>query len=337
MDLVDLRNKRPTGLLPFVYDGLINCLTLDPPLGLGYKLNETLFLFPYDWTRSNEDSGRKLAGFIQELIAQWNAKYPSELISSVDVVCHSMGGLVTRTAIIYFQAPVERTVYLASPHYGSAKAYFVLKDDVPINLVSDNWLFEKAVSLAVQATTGVNVDNLKRDLRRAAQGLPSVYELLPDQYWFARAQWLVNIDDSPFTCSPPEGPILGGWPATYLGTAFYSLAANGAQRAEVVRAMEFKDNLGGNLPGKVNLVLYSDEIQTRNQIGYDMEFTSVFTPCIVDYGDTTERTAPGDETVPAISGTGPLPAIRSAGSHTELPNSDATCYYIKRFLVESTR
>lgn len=56
--------KKPSGLVPFVYDGLMRCLR-----SIGCMENESLFIFPFNWTEKNEMSGRRLAGFIQEVIA----------------------------------------------------------------------------------------------------------------------------------------------------------------------------------------------------------------------------------------------------------------------------
>ena len=55
---------------------------------------KTLWVFPYDWTESCDDAGRELASFIAGTVI------PSTSLvrDGVDIVNHSMGGVVTRAA-----------------------------------------------------------------------------------------------------------------------------------------------------------------------------------------------------------------------------------------------
>jgi hypothetical protein len=73
-----------TGVLPGAYDGIISAI-----FEWGYTL-DNFFIFPYDWRQSNEISGQMLAKFIER-----------KNFDSVDIVCHSMGGFVTRTWSTY--------------------------------------------------------------------------------------------------------------------------------------------------------------------------------------------------------------------------------------------
>src|SRR4051812_31804575 len=63
------------------YDDLFSTLR-----GLGYKENENLFTFDYDWRLSNRSSARRLQEFISR-------KIPA---GKFDLVVHSMGGIVAR-------------------------------------------------------------------------------------------------------------------------------------------------------------------------------------------------------------------------------------------------
>jgi hypothetical protein len=73
-------------LFPLAYD--INSMSSS----WGYT-PDNFWTFPYDWRQSNNISGKMLADFIKNKIhgTNWDG---------VDVVCHSMGGLVVRTAIM---------------------------------------------------------------------------------------------------------------------------------------------------------------------------------------------------------------------------------------------
>ncbi len=70
----------------------------------------TAFGFNYPWWRSVEKNGARLAAFVDEVLAETGA-------TSVDIVAHSMGGLVSRAALGH-GARVRRLVTIASPHRG---------------------------------------------------------------------------------------------------------------------------------------------------------------------------------------------------------------------------
>lgn len=79
-----------------LYSGLTDYLTGDHGLGLTlsgqqfagtYTEGETLFVFPYDWRRSNFANAARLNDFIAEVIPEGER---------FDIVAHSMGGLLTR-------------------------------------------------------------------------------------------------------------------------------------------------------------------------------------------------------------------------------------------------
>jgi pimeloyl-ACP methyl ester carboxylesterase len=91
-----------TGLLPGAYDYIISAI-----IRWGYTPGNNFWTFPYDWRQSSKISGQMLANFIK-----------NKNLDDVDIICHSMGGFVTRFAKNQ-GAPIKRTAYIASPHYGS--------------------------------------------------------------------------------------------------------------------------------------------------------------------------------------------------------------------------
>src|SRR5262249_47775238 len=116
---------KPCGLLdkisvlgPFwkieAYGGLIETLK-----GLGYEEGLTLFIFTYDWRQSNIDSARLLS----ELISSINAP-------TVDIVAHSMGGLVSTIYLHNFDGikRVNKIIFLGTPFLGSMNAFATLSD-----------------------------------------------------------------------------------------------------------------------------------------------------------------------------------------------------------------
>src|SRR6185437_7185262 len=100
-------------LLPLAYDVLISAI-----IGMGYEMEKNFWAFPYDWRQSNEISGQMLARLIED-----------KNLDSVDIVCHSMGGFVSRAA--HKQgAHIKRAIYIASPHFGNPLAYFELNPEI---------------------------------------------------------------------------------------------------------------------------------------------------------------------------------------------------------------
>lgn len=105
---------------------------LNPPADV-VKKNPDLFPFPYDWRQNNVESAAKLARYV-ELI---RAMHPEA--DNVDIVAHSMGGLVSRRFMLDHPGVVGKLVLVASPLLGASKAVFAKKegdlDDFMINLL----------------------------------------------------------------------------------------------------------------------------------------------------------------------------------------------------------
>lgn len=95
------------------YSGLINAFREN-----GYELDNNLFVFPYDWHLDNKHSAELLKQKI-DIVKR------SSGVSRVDVVAHSMGGLVARAYAEsdYYGDDIDQIVFLGTPHLGSAKSY----------------------------------------------------------------------------------------------------------------------------------------------------------------------------------------------------------------------
>ena len=108
------------------YDDLL--ATLDQN---GYTPNVDLFTFPYEWRDSNILNADLLKNKISEVIANCFAANPDLLALSsskcdkVDLVAHSMGGLVARAYIqsVDYASDVDQLIFLGTPHKGSPKDY----------------------------------------------------------------------------------------------------------------------------------------------------------------------------------------------------------------------
>ncbi|MEK7117824.1 MAG: hypothetical protein AAB861_03570, partial [Patescibacteria group bacterium] len=106
-----------------VYDNLIETLEQN-----GYEKDKLLFTFPYDWKNSNAESGELLKQRIVDVKATCLAlSQPNVECNKVDIVAHSMGGLVARS---YAQSPdyqndIDQLIFLGTPHRGAPKDYLV--------------------------------------------------------------------------------------------------------------------------------------------------------------------------------------------------------------------
>ncbi len=96
-----------------VYDDLIDTFKAN-----GYQEGKNLFVFAYNWRQSNEISAVQLKIKIREVLNICEC-------SKVDLVAHSMGGLVARS---YIQSPgyennIDQMIFLGTPHLGAPNAY----------------------------------------------------------------------------------------------------------------------------------------------------------------------------------------------------------------------
>lgn len=87
----------------------------------GYREGEDLFLFDYDWRLSVFDNARILADFIDQNIARGE---------SVDLVAHSMGGLISRAYILEEGGDrrVNRLITAGTPLRGSVEVFDLLEN-----------------------------------------------------------------------------------------------------------------------------------------------------------------------------------------------------------------
>jgi pimeloyl-ACP methyl ester carboxylesterase len=98
-----------------VYDNLVETLDANE-----YTLGVDLFIFPYDWTKSNVETALLLKTKIDEVKAICSC-------NKVDIVAHSMGGLVTRQYVqsASYENDIDQLIFLGTPHMGAPKAYLM--------------------------------------------------------------------------------------------------------------------------------------------------------------------------------------------------------------------
>lgn len=151
------------------YDDLIATLDVNY-----YTPGVNLFPFPYNWRKSNVETAVLLKQKIDEV---------KEICScdKVDLVAHSMGGLVARQYIQSdaYERDVDQLIFLGTPHLGAPKAYLMWEggEYSPLALRPE-YIVDSVIELILSLEAyELGYDNLFDYL----QGVPisSVRQLLP--------------------------------------------------------------------------------------------------------------------------------------------------------------
>lgn len=136
----------------------------------GYQENKDLFMFPYDWRLNIVNSVDNL---YSPLLISLKSKVDQVLkqtgAEKVDIVAHSMGGLLAKYYIKHFgENKVDKFVDIATPHLGSPSALktLVYGDDMDI------------------VKFGVHLLNFL-EIKKISQNMSSVYQLLPSTNYFS--------------------------------------------------------------------------------------------------------------------------------------------------------
>jgi pimeloyl-ACP methyl ester carboxylesterase len=133
---------------------------------LGYQPGVSLFTFPYDWRLDIQSTSEKLKDIISLATSTSDS-------SKVNIIAHSMGGLVAKEYIQQFGgASINRLILVGTPNLGAPKAFKILT-------FGDNLGFQ------VQLPNSSIINLLHPPtVRDVAQNLPAVYQLLPSQNYF---------------------------------------------------------------------------------------------------------------------------------------------------------
>jgi len=108
----------------------------------------TLYVFPYDWRKDNTKSADKLGEYI-DLVLEMHPE-----AEQIDLMAHSMGGLVSRTYILNGgDTKVARFITMGTPWLGAAKAINAMKhgdfDELAMNIIAPKPMLQRA-SIFVQ-------------------------------------------------------------------------------------------------------------------------------------------------------------------------------------------
>jgi len=124
----------------------------------GYVEGEDLFVFPYDWRISTSQNAVLLKEKINKILLDTGYE-------SVNIIAHSMGGLIAKKYIANEGiSKVDQLIFLGTPQLGAPKAFKVL-------MFGDSMGYEK-----------FSIPLLRPSIAKfISQNMPSVYELLPSE------------------------------------------------------------------------------------------------------------------------------------------------------------
>ncbi|MFZ2484391.1 MAG: hypothetical protein WAX80_02645 [Minisyncoccia bacterium] len=149
------------------WDNMINALE-----DAGYERGVNLFISFYDWRQSNINSA---TDFLIPTIDQAIANSPT---GKVDIIAHSMGGLVVRRYIQSddYRDDVDQLIMLGTPNYGSSDVYALWEGgEVPINWDNITESLTRFYLWYMTTATSQTADNYDT----VHTFIPSVREMLP--------------------------------------------------------------------------------------------------------------------------------------------------------------
>ncbi len=129
--------------------------------------NPTLFVFPYDWRKSNVENAARLKNYVQ-CVGQF---YPEK---KVNIVAHSMGGLLVRRYILDNKDShnLDKVITIGAPWLGAPKTIDVLERG-------------KFLDLTGIASIGGTLDAVAaRRIKDLAAYYQGAHELLPSRAYF---------------------------------------------------------------------------------------------------------------------------------------------------------
>ena len=123
-----------------------------------FSEGENLFCFTYDWRKDNAYNAELLSEFIDSVLS-WTGS------AQVNLVGHSMGGIVAKTFIKLFdKSRIKKLVFIGTPHLGAPEVLTVM-----LNGKLFEWLNNPVTNYLI---------------RELGRNLPSCYQLIPTVSYF---------------------------------------------------------------------------------------------------------------------------------------------------------
>jgi len=144
---------------------------------MGYEVNGNLWICYYDWRKGCEEI---VDQFLMPILTEVKKKYPTQ---KVDLLCHSMGGVVGRTYIQGegYLGNVQNFMCFGTPNRGNIEAYYlwstgkIMKDKREKNLMDIIrsgyiWILTKILEIPLGAD---HIEELHHNFRGLGDLIPS--------------------------------------------------------------------------------------------------------------------------------------------------------------------
>ncbi|WP_425448572.1 lipase family alpha/beta hydrolase [Dethiothermospora halolimnae] len=184
-DIIPGTGEFSFGPASYIYDPFIKSLE-----GMGYKKEVDLFVVHYDWRKGNYYSGTNY------LIPELNRIKQIYKTNKVNIVCHSMGGLVARAYIQsdLYNYDINKLIMIGTPNAGTVKAYYFWEGgELPYDKVNGNVFFKVLWEGFVWIFKKVYKE--KQDINFLKKFFPVAKELLPSREY---GEYLFYKDDKDF-------------------------------------------------------------------------------------------------------------------------------------------
>lgn len=255
-DIVPGTGEMGFGLAQQAYDPILENLET-----LGYARDKNLFVAFYDWRKKNRVSAEEY------LIPEINRVKDLTGSDKVNLICHSMGGLVARSYIQSdaYKYDVDKLVLIGTPNSGSAKAYYFWEGgEIPsdkgfgnlfYNLLWDGYTWMHKIF------NGKGDDiNIKREL------VPSIKELMPSKDY---GDFLFTVNSSSYGDFIPYDKMVEQ--NTFLNelnrrsselyrknVKMYLIAGEGQQTEKFIRVAKTRSRSPEWIDGKPESVVYTE-------------------------------------------------------------------------------
>jgi hypothetical protein len=264
-------------------------------LANGYEDGKNFSVFPYQWRDSNAENAKLLHKRIQDIKSETGKP-------KVDIVAHSMGGILARVYIEsdYYEDDVDQLITVATPHLGSPKVYVKWEAGA---FFSD--IFETVGKHIFEQEAEENgYDSVFHYIR--GRPMASVQELLPDY------NYLYDDNGSDYD-------LRSTYPDNYPRNEFLE-DLNSAEKAKALERVEFTKIIGKNNDSESTISGYNVVNADMGEVwehGYPHGFEI---PVLTDQGI---KTSDGDITVPLYSAeANEIPSNKNIylkSSHNTLP------------------
>lgn len=293
---------------PLVIDPIFD--TFDPLIQTldqnGYQEGKDLFVFPYEWRESNVETAKLLRIRIEEIKVQ--TKWPR-----VDIVSHSMGGLVARQYIEMLggSESVNQLITLGTPQNGSPKSYLTWEGG---EFTQDNFIEEFLIQKIFQQEAEENGYEGIFDYI-TEKPIESVRQLLP-VYSYLRSVKTGDMREYP--TGHPKNVFLEDLNdpdnLSNLDPVWFTNIVGKLKKDTTITGLRVSNSITNVFLGKELDILWGH----GKPDGYDDLF-----------GDQGLEIGSGDGTVPLVSSTGIVAdeTIELQSKHNDLPADAAKIVY----------